>query len=119
MKLKIINNINQFVQKNATAMDRGLARAAVDIERLAKAKVPVDKGQLKASGRHIKVGFMKYRTEFNKEYAAFQEFGGDSTRTVRKYTTPGTGKFFLKNAGDTVKGRILGYFKQEARTIKV
>lgn len=111
--------MQRFVQENATAVDRSLNRMAVDIERLAKTVVPVDKGQLKASGRHVAVGKFHYRTEFNKEYAAYQEFGGDGKRTVRKYTTPGTGKHFLRNSGNTIKKNAIDYFKQEVRRIHV
>lgn len=121
MALKIIDNINKFVMAHAGAMDIALNRMAIDIERLAKVRVPLDKGQLKASGRHIKMGPLHFRTEFNKEYAGYQEFGQrkDGSHKVRKYTTPGTGKFYLKNSGDEIKKNAFAYVKAEADRIKV
>lgn len=114
-KIKVINNIMKFVKHYNNGMDRALNRMAIDIERLAKARVPVGKtGQLKASGKHRKVGNLRYHTEFNKEYAAYQEWGGDGKgKVVRNYTTPGTGKFYLKRSGDEIKKRAWQYVKQE------
>ena len=118
-KIKVIDNIQQFVVQNEAAMDRALNRMAIDIERASKARVPVDKGQLRASGYHMRIGPLNYRVVFNKEYAAYQEFGGDGRRTVKRYTTPGTGKFYLKDSGDRVKENALSYIKQENNNIKV
>lgn len=128
MGLKVIDNILGFVRNNGNAMDRALNRMAVDIERQAKSRVPVSAtlamgnkrgggGHLRASGTHRKQGFLKYIVEFNKEYAAFQEWGGDGKRIVRHYTTPGTGKFYLRDAGRNIAGKAFDYFKQEARSI--
>lgn len=118
-KIKIIDNIVKFVKAEANATDRALNRMAVDIERLAKVRVPVDKGQLKSSGGHRRVGFLNYRTEFNKEYAAYQEFGGDGKRVVKRYTTPGTGKFYLKSSGDQIAEQAVTYIRNEVSKIKV
>ena len=111
MGVKVINNLNKFVGKNYLALDRAMERMAVDIERLAKQKVPVELGPLQSSGRKVKLGLLKHRVEFNKEYAAFQEFGGDKTRKVRKYTTPGTGAHFLRDAGVKVSERVIQYIR--------
>jgi len=119
--IKVIDNILKFVEEDAKAVDRALNRMAIDIERYSKATVPVKMGQLRSTGRHVRVGFLNYRTEYNKEYAAFQEWGGDPDRgiVVRHYTTPGTGKFYLKHAGDRVKKDAINYLRQEVRGIKV
>lgn len=119
MNIKIIDKIQDFVKENGTAIDRALNRMAVDIERLSKTRVPVRKGFLKASGRHERMGFMNYRTIFNKEYAAYQEFGGDGRRVIKNYTTPGTGKFYLKSSGDEIKKNALNYIIQEGKRVKV
>lgn len=121
MSFKVLDNILKFVEQHNHAMDRALNRMAIDIERLSKTRVPVDKGPLKSSGRHRKVGNLHYRTEFNKEYAGYQEFGQrrDGTHRVKNYTTPGTGKFFLKSSGDEVAERAWSYFRQEAKKIRV
>lgn len=117
--LRIINNIGKFSKEYFNALDRALNRIAIDIERLSKTQVPLDKGQLRASGYHRRLGFLNYRIIYNKEYARYQEFGGDDRRVVRHYTTPGTKKFYLRDPGNLIKGRALEYLKRELGTIKV
>jgi hypothetical protein len=119
--LKIIDNIGKFLDQNNKALDRALNRMAIDIERLAKQTVPFDKGQLKASGYHTKVGNLNYRTIFNKEYAAFQEFGmrRDGSHVVRRYSHTGKKAHYLGDAGKTIASRALDYIRQEARSIKI
>ena len=119
MALKIINKIGSFVKQHGEAMDRSLNRMAIDIHRLSAMRVPVKEGLLKGSARHFRVGFLHYRTLYNKEYAAYQEFGGDGHRVVRRYTTPGTGKLYLRRSGDEIKAKAMQYFKQESARIKV
>lgn len=118
--VKIVDKMVAFVKENANAMDRSLARMAVDIERLSKQKVPLaETGQLRASGRQERKGLLRYQVSFNKAYARFQEFGGDSRRTVRKYTTPGTGKFYLRDSGRIIAKDALNYVKSEIRSINI
>lgn len=122
MAVRIVDKLNQFARKSADAMDRSLNRMAVDIERLAKFRVPVSPGggHLKSSGFHRRKGLMKYVVVFDKEYAAYQEFGGDGKgKVVRKYSTPGTGKHYLRDAGKTVAGNAINYIKQEAQSIRL
>lgn len=117
--ITIKDYIIKFVLENANAMDRALNRMAVDIERLSKAQVPLRKGQLRASGHFTRVGLLNYNVSYNMEYARFQEFGGDHKRTVRKYTTPGTKKFYLRDPGEEIAGHALEYFKNEAQSIHI
>lgn len=119
MGLKIVNNIKKFAKENADAMDRALNKMAIDIERLSKEQVPHNKGQLKASGKHQRIGYLKYAVSYNKVYARFQEFGGDDTRTVRKYSKPGKKKFYLRDPGRQIIQRVIDYFKEQVRTIRV
>ena len=116
-ELKIVDNIQKFVEGSVKAMDRAFNRMAIDIERLSKQQVPHDKGQLKASGFHRKVGTCRYQVVFNKEYAKFQEFGGDGKRVVRHYSKPGKKAFYLRDPGDMISGRALTYIKNEAGKI--
>lgn len=115
----IIDNLYKFTDGWMKSMDRALNSMAVDIERQAKVQVPFKKGQLKASGSHRKIAFMVYHTIFNKEYAAYQEFGGDGTRVVRHYSYPGKKKFYLKDPGDAVAEKAVDYFKREAGKIHI
>ena len=116
---KIVDNILRFVAASENAMDRALNRMAVDIERLSKEQVPHLKGQLKASGYHIKIGRLSWRVVYNKEYARFQEFGGDDKRVVRRYSKPGKKKFYLRDPGRLIAQRAPLYFKQESDKIKI
>ena len=117
--LKIIDNIGKFVIESTNALDRSLNRMAIDIERLSKQQVPHDKGQLKASGSHRKIGPLRYQVVYNKEYAAYQEFGGDGKRIVRNYSKPGKKKFYLRDPGDLISSRALDYIKSESDRIKI
>lgn len=123
MGFKIIDKMNKFIEQNARAMDRAVNRMAVDVERSAKARVPVSPhgGHLRASGMHKKKGFMKYVVVFDKEYAGYQEFGQrkDGSHVVRHYSTPGTGKFYLRDSGRNVAKNAIQYFKQEARSFSI
>lgn len=49
---------------------------------------------------------------YPKAYAGYQERGEryDGTHKVRRYTTPGTGKHYLKNTGDRVVERGIRWF---------
>lgn len=113
MGIKITDNIKDFVRNNASAMDRALNRMAIDVERQSKAQVPHDKGQLKASGHFTRLGLLKYKVQYNSEYARFQEFGGDDKRKVLHYSKAGKKKFYLRDAGKTIAARAIDYIKGE------
>lgn len=121
MALKIINKFNKFLSSSYSALDRALNRMAIDIERLSKQQVPHDKGQLKASGYHRKVGILKYIVAYNKEYAHFQEVGGDPDRgiVVRKYSKPGKKKYFLRDPANIIEKRSMEYIVSESARIKL
>lgn len=102
-------------------LDQELGRKAALIEIKAKARVPVSNtkasgnkrgggGHLQSSGNHRRLGFGRFRIEFNKEYAAYQERGmrRDGTHVVKNYSTPGTGKDYLKGAAAEVIGSRFG-----------
>lgn len=117
--IKIVDKIIKFAQENGNAMDRALLRMAVDIDRMSKDQVPLDKGHLRASGHFTKKGFMNYIVSYNMVYARFQEFGGDATRTVKHYKYPGKKKFYLRDPGREISKRAIDYFKQEAALVRV
>lgn len=119
-KLTIIDKLPQWVEGSFKALDRSLNRMVIDIERLSKQQVPVGKtGHLKASGSHKRIGFLRYQVEYNKEYAAYQEFGGDGVRVVKHYSLPGKKKFYLRDPGDLITSRALDYIKREASHIRI
>lgn len=119
MGYRITNKIKQFAKKHEGAMDRALNRMAVDIERLSKQFVPHKDGQLKSSGRHRKRDKFKYTVSYDMEYAAFQEYGGDGKRVVRRYSKAGKKKFYLRDAGNSISSKVINYFRSEAGKIKI
>jgi hypothetical protein len=76
-------------------------------------------GGLRADSETRQIKKMHWRISFWKVYARYQEFGGDSNRTVRKYTTPGTGAHFLRNAGDEQVKKLVSKFKKHGSRVKV
>lgn len=115
MGVKIINNIQKFGESAYRSIDRALNRMAIDVERLSKMQVPHDKGQLKASGRHERAGFLLYRIIYNKVYALYQELGGDGKRVVKRYSKPGKKKFYLRDPGNLIASKATSYFRMEAK----
>lgn len=109
------NNIKQFRDKAQNAADLVLSAMAVDILRLSKQQVPVDKGHLQSSGIMEHPGKLKYRIVYNKEYARFQHEGGDDNRRVRKYTYPGKKKHYLTDPAKTVKQNQRSYLERLAK----
>jgi hypothetical protein len=126
--IRIVDNTLKFISQADQALDRTLNLMVIDIERLAKQQVPVgvgkkgkqhSAGQLKASGYHKRLGFKKYVIGFNKEYSAYQEWGGDGKRVVRKYSRPGKKKFYLRDPVLLIHSRAVTYFKKEIAKIKI
>lgn len=121
MALKFTDNTKRFAGVNEKVMDTALAQMSLDVKILGIAKVPYKGGDLQRSAEHKRVGRLHHRTQFNEDYAAYQERGKrrDGTHVVRRYTTPGTGKGFLKSAGMQVDRQKLKYVKQAANNAKL
>lgn len=120
MGVKIKDNTIQFANAAEKQMDYALARMANDIELIAKVKkVPVSKGHLQSSIRSLRLGKLKFRVEVNKEYARFQEMGGDGKRKVRNYSKPGTGAHFLRDSGKIVSDKSKLYLKNAIKLIRI
>lgn len=117
--IRINDKLPQFADQNVDAMDRALWQIAKDINMLSKELVPWKEGHLSASGRAVKIGRLKYQTQYNMEYAAFQEFGGDGNRVVKNYSRPGRQAHYLRDAGQQVSAYAIDYFKREANNIRV
>lgn len=100
----------QVIPAIKAKLDRSLAEKAVLIEVKAKARVPLKNGLLQNSGSSRRIGFGRFRVEFDKEYASYQEHGmrHDGTHVVHHYTTPGTGKQYLERSAREVIGLPFG-----------
>lgn len=119
--VKITDNTNKFISRHEQAQDTALKNMALKVIRLSSRQVPVDQGTLKSSkgGSPHKQGKLKYAVIYNSRYAAYQEFGGDSRRTVRRYTTPGTKKHYLTDPGKLVGSKAGEFFKVASANIKL
>ena len=119
--IKITDNSGRFVEASTNAVDRSLARMAIDIERLSKEQVPHDKGQLKASGHHKRVGLLKYRVMYNKEYALYQHEGmrANGTHVIKRHSKPGKKTHYLVDPAMHIVKRKFDYLKQEVSHIRI
>lgn len=108
----------QFASQSRIVLGDALKEGARDILVKAKTKAPFEKGRLRADSEIKRNNALSWRISFWSEYARFQEFGGDAKRRVRNYTTPGTGKKFLKSSGDEVAKVIKMKFKKHARRVR-
>ena len=95
-------------------MNDALREGARDTLIKAKTKAPFSKGDLRGETEIDQKGLLWWRVSFWMEYARFQEFGGDSKRRVRNYSTAGTGKGYLKKSGDEEAKKIVMKFKKHA-----
>lgn len=68
-------------------VDAGVAKAALDIEREAKVRCPVDTGALRASIHARPVSVRHWRVEVSQSYAAYVEYGTSRMR-AQPYLTP-------------------------------
>lgn len=108
-----------FKRSLYNVLDDAFKEAARDVLINAKTKAPFDKGGLRSDVEVKKVLPLHYRISFWKEYARFQEFGGDSKRKVKNYKTSGTGKGFLKTAGDEQAKKLDMTIRKHAQRARV
>jgi hypothetical protein len=106
MAVIIHDRLPQFKGKLNLVLDDAFREGSRDILIKAKTKAPFLKGGLRKDTDVSKVEAFKWRVSFWSEYARYQEFGGDSKRRVRRYSTAGTGSHYLKNAGDEIASKF-------------
>lgn len=116
--MKINDKLPDFRRSAYRVLDDALREGARDILIKAKTRAPHDKGGLRSDTEINRIGVLKQRVSFWKEYARFQEFGGDSKKRVRRYTTGGTGKRYLKSSGDEIANKINLIFMKHGRRAK-
>lgn len=112
MSVTIKNKMPTFERSAFDVLDDALKEGARDGLISAKEHAPFDKGGLRGNTDITRQGAHGWRISFWIEYARFQEFGGDSKRSVRNYTTGGTGAHYLKNAGDEQVAKLKTLFKK-------
>lgn len=121
MSVKVIDNTAKMKGRIARTVSYALGDMATDIEAKAKRTVPVKNGDLQDEIRPKVITKNHHRVVVDKEYASYQERGRrrDGTHTVRRYSTPGTGKNFLKNAGDSVSMKVPTYIAKAFRAVRI
>lgn len=117
---KVTDRTQQFHKALQGTMQTALKRMAKDILLRAKMRVPLAGGDLMESGHTETVGKLHERIGFDTDYAAYQERGKrrDGSHVVKNYSTPSTGKDFLKGAGEKVSQDTLKYLQQAANNTK-
>lgn len=105
--VRVVNKMPAFKRSLYNVLGDAMREAARDIVVVSRNRAPYDKGGLRNEPDPIvKKGDLHYWVQYTAKYARFQEFGGDGKRTVRNYTTSGTGKRFLKTAGDEQTAKL-------------
>ncbi len=103
--VKIKDNSAGWIHKKERELEKGLNTMAKAILARAQVKVPLKGGALKASGK-VTGKSLERTVSFGSglKYGAYQERGErlDGSHKVRRYTTPGTSKHYLKDSGDAV-----------------
>ena len=114
MSVKVKDRLPQFRNSLYNVLDDAIGEAARDTLIDAKNKAPYKDGGLRRESDTKQIKKMHHRVSFWAEYARFQEFGGDARRRVRNYTTSGTGKAYLKNAGDKNSKKLVMTLRKHA-----
>jgi len=125
--MRVESRIPEFKKITEMKLDKGLSLLAERIETEAKMKAPksagvqqggrrgTKPGQLKASGKTVRLSQGHYQVRFGDNasgaYARYQEYGGDGRRVVRRYSTPGTGKEYLRGAGENAQRDMIKIIK--------
>ncbi len=117
--IRVNDKLPAFKRSLDNVLDDAFREAARDLLINAKTRAPFDKGGLRSDTEIKKVKERHYRVSFWKEYARFQEFGGDSKRKVRNYKTSGTGKGFLKKSGDEQAKKLNLIIRKHTQRVRV
>lgn len=118
------NRMGSFNASNEKAMESALARMRNDIFVLSQFKVPYKEGDLKSSGEQLRIERLHHRIRYGEngaeDYAGYQHRGmrRDGSHIVRNYTTAGTQKNYLAQAGDIILTKASSYFKREAQNAR-
>lgn len=116
---RVVDNLPRFTKNLIPVIDDALREAGRDTLILAKKRAPFEKGGLRSNADLKQVSQLNWRVSFWQEYARFQEFGGDAKRKVRNYSTPGTGKRYLKSSGDEQAKKFTMTLKKHLPRVRV
>lgn len=97
--VRVDDNSDAFRAKVRIAMQSALKDAGSDLLIDARNHAPFKDGGLKRDTDVEPIRTDGIKVWFNVEYAAVQEKGSRKGTQFKNYTTAGTGKHFLRNAG--------------------
>lgn len=117
--VKVVDKLPSFARQLRNAYDDALSEVAKDILIASRNVAPFQKGALRRESDTSQVRLLLWRVSYWIEYARYQEFGGDEKRTVRNYSTAGTGKHFLQKTGDDRKSRMVITLKKHGSRARV
>lgn len=110
----VVDNFPKFSRSVEQTLDMGMGELAKDVLVMARGLTPFKQGQLRSDSDAYRESQMHWRVRYHKEYALAQEQGHANGRQFKNYTTAGTGKAFLKTAGDKVTAKALQTLKNYA-----
>lgn len=113
--IRVEDKMPRFQVSARSVLADGLKEAARDTLIKARVKAPKRFGHLRAGSEHHAITPLKQRVSFWMEYARFQEFGGDSKRRVRNYSTSGTGAHYLRDSGNEQAKKLPMIFAKHGR----
>jgi hypothetical protein len=125
-RVKITDDTKKFIKAHESVFDEAVETMAKDMLRLSKQRVPRKDNDLTRSGQ-VEKGknpmewYVSYGNDGSNasDYAAVQERGYRSgARAFSKYTSPGTGKNYLKGAGERISQQTLNYLRQATQKIR-
>lgn len=99
MKVIVTDNTSKIKMDTKIKTSLFLRLALDEVYDIARPVTPRDKGNLSRDVIRQVLG-LKGRIEWRKSYASYQERGrrADGSHVVKNYTTPGTGKLFIRNS---------------------
>lgn len=118
---KFINKIdlNKLLVNSEKAIESALDEQADELTRLSSKEVPKKNKDLLNSAKKDKIGKDTIMISYNEPYSAYQHEGKrrDGSRVVKRYTTPGTKKLYIKDPLENNSGKwasiIVKNFKKE------
>ena len=109
--VKFTDNTADVKREYERKIINGVNRMATEIMSSSLARTPMKTGALRRN-RSKSVDGMQATVTWQQPYAAVQEAGHRrGARPFRKYTTPGTGKDFVRNALSKISSDPTRYFK--------
>ena len=101
-------NLELLEDRINKAIENSLDEQAELLISYAKKEVPKKNNDLMNSVEKEKITDDTIRVSFNEPYASYQHEGKrkDGTHIVRRYTTPGTKKFYIKEPLNTNSGKF-------------